>query len=185
MEEMTEKRYDITRSVLKLMRAMRRRPMHEHEFPPAVGRMLMTLREHDGAAPSELCEIMDVRPSSMSELLGRMEELALIRRTGDEADRRATKVFLSEGGREAVARIERKFDEDNARLAACFTEEEAAEFSALCDKLSEHLESDAFGGERPHGPCGHHHGPHGCHGHHGGHHGHHGHHGMPMPPVEY
>ena len=48
MEENMEKRYDVTKSVLKLMRAMRRRPMHEMEFPPAVGRTLMTLREHDG-----------------------------------------------------------------------------------------------------------------------------------------
>ena len=180
MEETMEKRNDVTKSILKLMRAMRRRPMHEHEFPPAVGRMLMTLREHDGAAPAELCEVMDVRPSSMSELLGRMEENSLVTRVSDEADRRATKVFLSEGGKEAVGRIETRFNEENAKLAACFTEEEAAEFCALCDKLSAHLETMPGSGEHPHGPCGHH-GPHGRHGHHGGPHGPHG---RPMPPEE-
>ena len=173
MEENMEKRYDVTKSVLKLMRAMRRRPMHEMEFPPAIGRMLMTLREHDGASPAVLCEIMDVRPSSMSELLGRMEEKALITRESDENDSRATKVFLSETGKEAVGRIETRFNEENAKLAACFTEEEAAEFCALCDKLSVHLESDVFGENRPHGHCGHH-GPHGQHGHHGGPHCPHG-----------
>ena len=187
MENTIERRNDVTRSILKLMRAMRRRPMHEQEFPPAVGRMLMTLREHDGAAPAELCEIMDVRPSSMSELLGRMEEHVLITRVSDEADRRATKVFLSEGGKDAVGRIETRFHEENAKLTACFTEEEIDEFCALCDKLSAHLESDVFGEERPHGHCGHHgpHGPHGGHhGHHGGPHGPHCHHGKPMPHEE-
>ncbi len=174
MEETKERRSDVTRSVLKLMRAMRRRPMHELEFPPAVGRMLMTLRDHDGAAPSELCEIMDVRPSSMSELLGRMEENALITRVSNETDSRATKVFLSEGGKAAVGRIETRFYEDNAKLAACFTVEETAEFCALCDKLSAHLESDVFGEDRPHGHCG----PHGHHG------GPHGPHGKPMMPKE-
>ena len=177
MEETIERRNDVTRSVLKLMRAMRRRPMHEHEFPPAVGRMLMTLRRHDGAAPAELCEIMDVRPSSMSELLGRMEESALITRVNDEADRRATKVFLSEGGKEAVERIEARFHEEDAKLTACFTEEEIAEFCMLCDKLSAHLESDAFGEDHPHGHCGHR-------GHHGHHGGHHGPHGEPIPLKE-
>lgn len=180
MEEMIERRNDVTKSVLKLMRAMRRRPMHEQEFPPAVGRMLMTLREHDGAAPSELCEIMDVRPSSMSELLGRMEENALITRVSDETDSRATKVFLSESGKDAVGRIETRFNEENAKLAACFTEEEAAEFCALCDKLSAHLESGVFGENRPH--C--HPGPHGHHGPHGPHGGPHHPHGKPMPLKE-
>ena len=180
MEETMEKRNDVTKCVLKLMRAMRRRPMHEQEFPPAVGRMLMTLREHDGAAPSELCEIMDVRPSSMSELLGRMEENALITRESNETDSRATKVFLSEVGKDAVGRIETRFYEENEKLAACFTEEETAEFCALCDKLSAHLESDVFGENRPHGHCGHHGRP-GPHGHHGRPHGPHG---KPMPPKE-
>ena len=179
MEETMERRNDVTKCVLKLMRAMRRRPIHEQKFPPAAGRMLMTLREHDGAAPAELCEIMDVRPSSMSELLGRMEEHGLVTRVNDETDRRATKVFLSEGGKEAVDGIETRFNEENAKLAACFTEEEAATFCALCDKLSAHLESDVFGEERPHCHPGHH----GHHGHHGPH-GHHGHHGHPMPPEE-
>ncbi len=171
MEETTEIKNDVTQCVLKLMRAMRRRPMHEQKFPPAVGRMLITLREHDGAAPAELCEIMDVRPSSMSELLGRMEEHGLISRVSDDTDRRLTKVFLSDSGKDAVRSIETSFNEENAKLAACFTEEEAAEFCVLCDKLSAHLESDVFGEEREH--C-----HHGHHGHHV-HHGHHAHHGGP------
>ena len=150
MEDKIERSNDVTKSILKLMRAMRRRPVHEHEFPPAIDRMLMTLREHDGAAPAELCEIMDVRPSSMSELLGRMEENALITRVNDETDRRATKVLLSEGGKDAVERIETRFHEENAKLATCFTEEEIAEFCTLCDKLSAHLESDVFGENHPH-----------------------------------
>ena len=49
MEDKIERSNDVTKSILKLMRAMRRRPVHEHEFPPAIDRMLMTLREHDSA----------------------------------------------------------------------------------------------------------------------------------------
>lgn len=173
---------DIMKSVLKLMRAMRRRPQRpEHEFPPAVGRMLMTLNANDGASPAELCEFMDVRPSSMSELLSKMEESKLISRVSNENDKRATKVFLSETGKESVLRIEEKFRADNAKLAACFTEEELAQFCELCDRLSAHLESlpEAENG----GSCGHHGhcGPHGPKGH--GPRGHHGPHGRGMPPV--
>ena len=163
-----EEKNDVMRSVLKLMRALRRHPMRpNHEFPPAVGRMLLTLQANDGASPAELCEVMDVRPSSMSELLARMEENGLVRRESNENDRRATRVFLSDTGKDSVLRMEEKYREDNAKLSACFTEEELAQFCALCDRLSAHVEG--LPGEVPCGP----HGPHGCHGNHKGH-GHHG-----------
>ena len=168
-----ELKNDIMKSVLKLMRAMRRRPMHpDREVPPAVGRVLMTLQTKDGASPAELCEVMDVRPSSMSELLGRMEESGYITRTVNEADKRATKVFLNDSGKAVVERIESRFREDYERMTACFSEEELARFCELCDKLSAHLESlpeaencrphGCHGPHGPHGPCGphkHHRGP--------------------------
>ena len=167
MEKMNENNA-IMPSILKLMRAMRRHPVRPaHEFPPAVGRMLMTLNANDGASAAELCELMDVRPSSMSELLARMEEHGLICRVENENDKRATKVCLSDTGRESVEKIEAKFAAENAKLAECFTAEELAQFCALCDKLSAHVES-LPGAEPPCGPRGGH-GPCGGHGHgHGG-----------------
>lgn len=173
---------DIMKSVLKLMRAMRRRPQRpEHEFPPAVGRMLLTLNANDGASPAELCECMDVRPSSMSELLSKMEENGLVSRVSNENDKRATKVFLTETGKSSVLRMEDKYREDMAKFSACFMEEELVQFCELCDRLSAHLESlpeDEKGGCDHHG----HHGHCGPHGHHGPKgHGPHGHHGMEKP----
>ena len=169
-----ENKNELTRSVLKLMRAMRRRPMRpQQEFPPAVGRTLLTLRENDGASSAELCEIMDVRPSSMSELLGRMEEHGLVRRESSETDRRAVKVFLAEAGKASVEKIEARFREENEKLASCFSEAELTMFCSLCDRLSAHVEELAAA--EPAQPCGPHHGmhhggpcgphgPHGCHG---------------------
>ena len=140
MDIKIESKTDVMGSVLKLMRAMRRHPVRpEHEFPPAVGRLL-ALRTNDGSSPAELCELMDVRPSSMSELLSKMEENGLVTRATDEADRRATKVWLNENGKEATERMEAKFRAENEKLAACFSAEVAEQFCALCEKLSEHLE---------------------------------------------
>lgn len=168
-----ELKNDIMKSVLKLMRAMRRRPMRpDREVPPAVGRALMALQAQDGASPAELCEAMDVRPSSMSELLARMEEDGYITRTVNEEDKRATKVFLSDSGKETAAHIESRFREEYERMTACFDEDELARFCELCDRLSAHLES------LPEAEDCH---PHGCHGPHGhcGPHKHHKGHAMP------
>ena len=183
-----ENRIDVIKSALKLSRAMRRRPPGgEHKFPPPVARTLSVLADNDGATSRDLCEILDVRPSSLSEMLGKMEEHGLVTRQTSEEDKRAAKVLLTDEGKAAAAGLKEDMDKHASEFSACFTEEEAEQFCALTDKLSAHLEASAPEGEegpcghgRGHGPC---HGPRGFHGHHGpfgcpeGFHGHHGHHG--------
>lgn len=128
-------------SLFRLMRAMRRRPPRPvGQFPPAVERLLISLSENEGVSSRNLCEIMDLRPSSMSELMTRMEEEGLLRREGDENDRRVQRVYMTDAGREAAERGSRARSEDAERMTACFTGEEASRFCELCDKLASHLE---------------------------------------------
>ena len=155
-----ENRKDVIKSVLKLSRAMRRRsPKGGYPFPPHVARTLLVLADNEGATSRELCEILDVRPSSLSELLGKMEEHGLVIREASEEDKRAANVLLTEEGKAAATGMKEGMEKEAAEFSACFTDEEAAEFCALADKLSAHLEAIAPEGDR--GPCGHHrgHGP--------------------------
>ena len=175
---MNTENYDVMRSAFRLTRAMMRRPRNEeHAFPPSEERMLMILKRHNGKTSSELCEVFDIRPSSMSEKLGKMEAKGLITREESQDDKRAARIFLSEFGEAAAAQIESGIESEKASVSACFTEEELAEFCRLCDKLSDHLNemSEASGHtEEGFGRGGRHCGRHGHHGfreHHCGHHG--------------
>lgn len=171
-KSMNTENYDVMRSAFRLTRAMMRRPRNEESIlPPSEERTLMLLRKNAGKTSSELCEIFDIRPSSMSEKLAKMEAKGLIVREENEEDKRAAKISLSELGEAAAAQIESRIDSEKAEFSACFTEEEMEEFCTLCDKLSAHLnqmaEAAGKGGEdfcRGEGPCGRH-----------GHHEHHGH----------
>ncbi len=127
---------------LKLARAMRRCPPErgEHPFPPAVGRLLVCASKNPGVSSRELCEFLDLRPSSLSEILTRSEAEGLLTRTVDEADRRVLRISLTEKGRKAVTEMENARDLDARKKTACFTEEEKKQFIALCDKLSAHME---------------------------------------------
>ena len=148
---------NVIESTFKLIRATKRRPTRgEHDFPPTVGHLLGVLKDNDGASSAELCEVLDVRPSSMSELLTRMEEHGLVERKTSEADRRVTRVFLSQKGADTVAQIAEMRAKAEAEFSACFTEEEKLQFCALADKLAKHLEEIApkAPAGRPHGgPC--------------------------------
>lgn len=166
---------DVLNSVQRLIRAMRRssphpphegppHPPHPHEgpphpphppherlpHPPHVGRLLSVLSENDGPSSRELCELLDIRPSSLSELLSRAEKDELILRTTDTADARVQHVSLTEKGRELAQEFERAHAEKLRQFSECFSEEEAATFIVLCDKLSAHLQGLPLPERQPH-----------------------------------
>lgn len=166
------KENDVILAVLKLSRAMRRcapppppphgRPGPECPGPegpgfagrpgpgrpapcaPAIGRLLACLAENPHVSSRDLCEILDLRPSSLSEMLTRAEGEGWITRAVDEEDRRVQRIDLSPKGKSFVEEMESAREKDYQRKTACFTEEEKAQFCALCNRLSEHLESLAL-----------------------------------------
>jgi len=111
---------------------------------PAVGRLLACLAENPHVSSRDLCEILDLRPSSLSEMLTRAEGEGWITRAVDEEDRRVQRIDLSPKGKSFVEEMEAAREKDYQRKTACFTEEEKAQFCALCNRLSEHLESLAL-----------------------------------------
>ena len=144
---MTNTDNEVILSFLKLARAMRRCPpeRREHPFPPAIGRLLECAAKNPGVSSRELCEFLDLRPSSLSEMLARAEADGLLRRAADEADRRIQRVSLTEKGLKTVTEMEAARDLDARKKTACLTEEEKTQFCALCGKLSEHIERLALG----------------------------------------
>ena len=134
--------FDVILASLKLARAMRRCPPErgEHPFPPAVGRLLACTAENPGVSSRELCELLDVRPSSLSEMLARAEADGLLTRAVDEEDRRIQRISLSEKGQRIISDMEAARSLDARKKTACFTDEEKQQFCALCNKLSEHIE---------------------------------------------
>lgn len=166
----TEKEYDVMKSAFGISRALKRRPPHApHTLPPGMERTLMVIAANDGLSSGELCELLDVRPSSLSEITDKMAARGLVEKKDSESDKRVTVVCLTELGKAQAEQIETSRSEAIAALSACFTEEEAKQFCELADKLAEHLTglSESEGGP---GHC--HKGPGHCHkgaGHHGGH----------------
>ena len=174
-------RQNVIEAAFGLARAIRRGPKPmEHDLPMPVERTLSVISKNDGLTAGELCELLDMRPSSVSELTDKMAERGLIEKAQDEADKRVSRITLTELGKAQASRIEEVRSEALNSFSACFTDEEAAQFCELAGKLSAHLKETAGEGPKD---CGCHHGPHG-HGPHGhgpmggpgcGHHGPHGH----------
>ena len=130
-------------SMLKLSRALRRCPPDPAKppFPPAIGRLLECVAAHSGVSSRELCELLDLRPSSLSEMLTRAEQEGWILRETNTEDRRLQRITLSEKGQEWVSGLKKAREADAAQKTACLTAEEKETFCALCDRLADHMET--------------------------------------------
>ncbi len=89
-----------------------------------------------GAKQKELIEEMKVNPSSMSEMISKLEHDGYVKRTVDPADKRATLITLTELGEARAAELT---DERNERFSGLFsklTPEEKEQLLVLLEKLT-------------------------------------------------
>ncbi len=102
-------------------------------------RVLSILNLEDNLSQSYLQEVLDLRPSSLAELLKKLEDKGDIERTEDPSDKRIKRIILTEQGRK------------NAEEYASFKAEDATEkfFSGLSEdeqqQLKDNLEKVAAG----------------------------------------
>ena len=105
------------------------------------GRLLYLLNKMDGASQTDLVNILDSRPASVSDLIGKLEHLELVDRRRSGNDRRKVNLFLTQKGKETVSGVENARKDLLSDVFAGFTEEEVEQFSFLLAKLLTRLEA--------------------------------------------
>ena len=115
------------------------RIVHEEGHYREQPRLLMLIAENDGVIQRDLAEEMDVRPSSMTEMLSKMEQLGLVERRQDEKDQRVMHIFLTEQGKNAVKKSQNAAERMANTLFAGLTDEEVKTMVELTEKLCTQL----------------------------------------------
>lgn len=99
-------------------------------------RVLAILDKEDGLIQSQLAEILDIRPSSLAELMKKMEKSGDVRRQEEEQDRRIKRVFLTVKGKEKAQKLGVAGGDMSEAFFAGLTEEEQRQFSESLQKIS-------------------------------------------------
>jgi len=135
------------------------RERHDHGHYREVSRLLKIIADNDGIIQRDLADEMDVRPSSMTEMLSRMEAHGLINREQDEKDQRAVHIRLTDAGRALAGESAGATESLVGEMFKNLSEEEIKAMLELTKKLGTNLDAmvppDSLP-ERHHGP---HHGP--------------------------
>lgn len=123
--------------------------MHDHRVHSGQGHLLSLIAENEGAKQSELAEILDMRPSSMTEMLVKLEQSGLIERRQDENDQRVMRIHMAEKGEKALKVSKAAILEMSGALFGSLTEEEQTQFLDIMEKLTANLEEKS--GKLAHG----------------------------------
>ncbi len=132
----------LSRQVLRMEHRMARCDMRGWQrMHRGQAHLLSIISRKNGASQRDLAEEMDVRPSSMTEALLKMEAAGLITRKQDENDQRIMRIFLAEAGEKAVRQSNVAALDLTTGLFNGLTSEEQVQLLSLIEKLSASLES--------------------------------------------
>ncbi len=99
-------------------------------------RVLGILKKHNGEmTTSQLAEELDIRPSSVSELIKKLEKSGFVTRKKDEKDKRVTLIHLTESGITASEEKSDKIGDFSEIFFNSLDEDEQAELNRLLEKL--------------------------------------------------
>lgn len=94
-------------------------------------KVLDYLQDHDGANQAEIARACHIEPASLTSVLNRMEEKALVERRTQKGDRRSFAVYLTGQGHSMALRVRQAFEELEEQAFAGVSEAEREQFLAV------------------------------------------------------
>ena len=117
-----------------------RRQMHTiglHRGQPPV---LFALYHHDGLSNSNLAKFLEITPATLTNKVKRMEKSDLVIRHRDEDDERVSRIFLTEKGRNLMAKLWRAMAEKEAAMLEGFSDSNVERLKTDLHRILENIE---------------------------------------------
>ena len=111
-------------------------------FNGAQGRILYVLWEHERLTISQIGKLTSLAKTTLSSMLGRMEEAKLIRRIPDVENRRQVFVEITDVAKQYREDYERVSRQINELFYLGFSENEIAHFEGYLERILKNLESE-------------------------------------------
>ncbi|WP_105617600.1 MarR family winged helix-turn-helix transcriptional regulator [Vallitalea okinawensis] len=104
--------------------------------------LIQILFHMDGRTQKELSAIMGIQPSTVTQMVHRMEKSALLEKQADPNDQRATRIYITEKGKEVYHQLEELFTRMEENYFKNFSEGEKLIYKELTKKLTLNIESN-------------------------------------------
>ncbi|WP_223066063.1 MarR family winged helix-turn-helix transcriptional regulator [Paenibacillus caui] len=133
--------------LLEILRQFRRSEPHKPTFEgcnPSMIRVLFIIRrggaeQGEGLTISEISNLMEVTPPTVTQLIKNLEAEGLVERINDRKDRRVVRVLLTEQGKNLVQRAQANFVQRLKGLTNYLGEEQTEQLTTLLEKALKYL----------------------------------------------
>ncbi len=126
----------------KTHRKLAGRLMDEHDFHRGQTPLIFALSHQDGRTNSELAELLEVTPATITNMVKRMEKAGFVKRKGDPHDERVKRVWLTDQGEGKVQDLHDVVGRLQAISFGDFTEVEKEQFKHLMEKILSNMETE-------------------------------------------
>lgn len=115
-------------------------------------RCLQLLFIKDGRTQKELAQILNIRATSLSETIARLESQKMIRRERSKDDKRTFLVYLTDKGRECAKQNLKDREELYSYILHPLSEEEKEQFGSILNKIKKYyIEQEKEENAKKHG----------------------------------
>lgn len=118
---------------------LKEKNIHPRQMP-----LIIHLSKKEGCTQKELADMMQIKPSTLNVMIGRMEKNGYIEKKQDEKDSRKSRIYFTEKGKNISDECYQRFLRIQKTLQEYFTKEEQEELERLlnkfCDCLDEQTE---------------------------------------------
>lgn len=101
--------------------------------------LLAIIKENNGLTQNELASLLNVKGSSMSERINKLEALGYIFRMVDDENLRCKRIYITTEGKKAAVQCNRILNEFDERMFSGFTKKDKKIFQGYLEKMMENL----------------------------------------------
>lgn len=114
----------------------------EMGIPDSYRAIIMYLLREPGANQKDIADFCNVTTAAINQTVKEMIATGYLEKKTDEQDRRYTKLYLTEKGREIALKLREKLRVSDEVITAAITPEKEAEMIELLDKIQECIRRD-------------------------------------------
>lgn len=111
-------------------------------IPDSYRTVLMFLLRHPGSGQRDIAEFANITTSAVNQAVKSMIEEKLLIKETDTADKRNSKLYLTDKGTAVASKVFDKLDAADDAITARIGAEKEAELMALLDELTEYIRRD-------------------------------------------
>ncbi|MDR1754872.1 MAG: MarR family transcriptional regulator [Eubacterium sp.] len=130
--------------VSRLFESQMRFEMSKNGMKTSYRHLLQPLATKDGVTQLDLVKISRLKAPTVSTTLRNMQQDGLVSRETDKDDARATRVFLTDKGKEIDKKMRNSKTKVEKQFLTCLSLEEQAQLLSLLKKMKQNIEKASF-----------------------------------------